>query len=95
VFDIKISAQRRNAYTKLSQNELAMQFFGMGFFHPEKAKQALLCLQMMDFDGKDTVMQTIMENVLSNEAPPEVGMTVPKPVSVDRARQLANTAPSL
>ena len=62
VFDIKISAQRRNVYTKISQNEMAMQFFKMGFFNPQMAEQALTCLDMMDFDGKDTIMQKISRN---------------------------------
>jgi hypothetical protein len=62
VFDIKVSAQRRNVYTKVSQNEMAMQFFRMGFFNPQMAEQALTCLDMMDFDGKNAIMQKISRN---------------------------------
>jgi len=62
VFDIKVSAQKRNVYTKITQNELAVQFFQMGFFHPQMVDQALACIEMMDFDGKDTVMQKISQN---------------------------------
>lgn len=62
VFDIKISAQRRNVYTKVSQNEMAMQFFKMGFFNPQMAEQALTCLDMMDFDGKDAIIQKVSRN---------------------------------
>ena len=62
VFDIKVSAQRRNVYTKISQNELALQFFQMGFFNPQMADQTLMCLDMMEFDGKDTIMQKVSQN---------------------------------
>lgn len=62
VFDIKVSAQRRNVYTKISQNELALQFFKMGFFNPQMADQTLMCLDMMEFDGKDTIMQKVSQN---------------------------------
>ena len=62
VFDIKISAQKKNVYTKVSQNELALQFFRLGFFAPEMASQAMLCLEMMDFDGKDSVLQKVAQN---------------------------------
>ena len=62
VFDIKISAQRRNAYTKVSQNELALQFFQLGFFNPQMVDQTLMCLDLMDFDGKDELMQKISRN---------------------------------
>ena len=62
VFDIKISAQKKNVYTKVSQNELALQFFRLGFFAPEMASQAMLCLEMMDFDGKERILQLLNQN---------------------------------
>ena len=62
VFDIKVSAQKRNVYTKISQNELALQFFKMGFFNPQMADQTLMCLDMMEFDGKDEIMQKVSTN---------------------------------
>ena len=62
VFDIKISAQKRNVYTKVTQNELALQFFQMGFFNPQMTDQALMCLDMMEFDGKDGMMQQVAQN---------------------------------
>ena len=61
VFDIKVSAQKKNVYTKVSQNELALQFFQMGFFNPQLTDQALMCLDMMEFDGKDGVMQKVSQ----------------------------------
>ena len=62
VFDIKVSAQKRNVYTKVTQNELALQFFQMGFFNPQMTDQALMCMYMMEFDGKDMIMQKIAQN---------------------------------
>lgn len=62
VFDIDVRAQRENAYTKLSQNEMALQFYNMGFFLPQNADQSLVCLNMMEFNGKDELMQTIRKN---------------------------------
>jgi hypothetical protein len=62
VFDIKVSAQKKNVYTKVSQNELALQFFQNGFFNPQMTDQALMCLEMMDFDGKDGIMQKVAQN---------------------------------
>lgn len=61
VFDIKISAQKKSVYTKVSQNELALQFFQMGFFNPQMTDQTLMCLEMMDFDEKDTIMQRVAQ----------------------------------
>ena len=61
MFDVKVSAQKKNVYTKVTQNELAMQFFQMGFFNPQMTDQALMCLEIMDFDGKDGIMQKIAQ----------------------------------
>ena len=61
-FDIKVSAQKRSVYTKVANNEMAIQFFQMGFFNPNMAEQAMMCMEMMDFDGKDAIMQMISKN---------------------------------
>lgn len=61
VFDIKVSAQKKSAYTKMSQNELALQFYQLGFFSPDAVDQTMLCLEMMDFDGKDGMMQRVSQ----------------------------------
>lgn len=62
VFDIEVSAQKASEYTAMAQNELALQFFQLGFFNPQMVDQALATLDMMDFDGKDSVVQKIQEN---------------------------------
>lgn len=59
VFDIRTAAQRRNAYSRVTQNELAIQFFQLGFFEPNRLPQALTCLGMMDFEGKDELMRKL------------------------------------
>jgi hypothetical protein len=61
LFDVQITAQKQNPYSKLSQNELALQFYTGGLFRPEQAEQALICLDMMDFNGKEAVMQKVAE----------------------------------
>jgi hypothetical protein len=46
----------------MSQNELALQFYSAGFFNPQMSDQALACLEMMDFDRKQFIMQRIAQN---------------------------------
>ena len=62
LFDIRVSAQKQSSYTKLSQNELALQFYQLGFFAEGRADQALACMSMMDFEGKDELMQQLHYN---------------------------------
>ena len=61
-FDVEITAQKQSPYSKMAQNEMALQFFSAGFFNPQIADQALACLDMMDFDRKHFVMQKIAQN---------------------------------
>ncbi|MGP1544166.1 MAG: portal protein [Candidatus Fimenecus sp.] len=62
LFDIEITAQKQSPYSKMSQNELALQFYQAGFFNPQLSDQALACIDMMDFDRKQFVMQKISQN---------------------------------
>lgn len=62
LFDVEITAQKQSPYSKMSQNELALQFFNAGFFNPQIADQALACIDMMDFDRKEFVSQKIAQN---------------------------------
>lgn len=62
VFDIKVRSQKRNAFSTLSQNEMAKEFYSAGFFDPARADQALAALEMMDFEGKAQVQMRISQN---------------------------------
>jgi FtsZ-binding cell division protein ZapB len=62
IFDIKVQAQKASVYSTLSQNELAKEFFSAGFFNPQISDQALACVEMMQFEGKEKVIKKIGEN---------------------------------
>ena len=62
VFDVTVTAQKKSPYSRMSQNELALQFYSAGFFDPAAADQALACMDMMDFEGKDFVVGKIARN---------------------------------
>lgn len=84
LFDIKVSAQKENAYTKMAQNELAIELLNAGVFNPQMTDQSLLLLSMMDFPKKDELarkvqqMGTMMEalaywqSMAMQFAPPEI-----------------------
>lgn len=58
-FDIEVTVEKASPYKKMEINELALGFFQRGFFNPQMCDQALACLRMMDFDGKDELMRDI------------------------------------
>ncbi|MBR6513320.1 MAG: hypothetical protein IKT46_00660 [Clostridia bacterium] len=85
VFDIEVSPQRSNPYSKMSQNELALQFYNLGFFDPQRAEAALGCLKMMDFAGKEAVMQRISEraDAISVPVSPKGRVSLSPPVPAE------------
>ena len=62
IFDIKIKAQKSNPFSRMAQNELAKELYGAGFFNPQMADQALIALDLMDFEGKQGVIEKINKN---------------------------------
>lgn len=62
VFDVEVSAEKESAYTTLSQNELALQFYNSGMFNPQLADQALATMDMMEFQGKQGVIEKVQAN---------------------------------
>ena len=98
VFDIRISAQKKDSYSRAAQNELAMALFKMGIFDPDKTEQAVACLEMMSFEGKDDLIQKVL---LRRALEQECGRLMPSdntPVfsrlgNTDSARHFATEAP--
>ena len=62
LFDIEVTAQKASPYSKMSQNELVIQMYQLGFFAPQNADQSLAALDAMDFDRKQFIMQKIAQN---------------------------------
>ncbi len=62
IFDIKVTSQKASPFSTVAQNERAKELYGMGFFSPDMADQALAALDMMDFEGIDEVRQRISQN---------------------------------
>lgn len=61
-FDIDVTAEKADPYKKMEVNELALNFYNLGFFNPQMSDQAIACLQMMDFPQKDQVIQRVQAN---------------------------------
>ncbi len=62
VFDVRVVPAKKSTYSRLSQNELAKELYGAGMFRPDLADQSLAALSMMDFDGKDSVVERVQKN---------------------------------
>ncbi|MBO6270160.1 MAG: hypothetical protein J6N19_13610 [Clostridium sp.] len=61
-YDIDVVPEKNTSYTKMAQNELALQLYSAAFFNPGNADQSLACLSIMDFDSKEQVEQKVAQN---------------------------------
>ena len=105
VYDVRVEVQKRNAYTRTSQNELAIQLMQLGVFNPMMAQQSMMMLDMMDFDGKEDLMQKLQMFAMTPMAPapmpggdvdPEaVGDNTEEPKFMQQARERSNGAASV
>ena len=73
LFDVDVHVQRENAYTRMSLNDLATQFYQMGIFNPMMAPQALMMLSMMEFKGKETIVQKVQQGGMIAMLPQMMG----------------------
>lgn len=62
IFDLEVSAEKQSPFSRASQNETAKELYQMGMFSPDNATPALVCLDMMEFDGKEKIKQQIQQN---------------------------------
>lgn len=62
IFDLEVSAEKQSPFSRASQNETAKELYQMGMFSPDNATPALVCLDMMEFEGKEKIKQQIQQN---------------------------------
>lgn len=62
IFDLEVSAEKQSPFSRASQNETAKELYQMGLFAPDNATPALVCIDMMEFEGKEKIKQQIQQN---------------------------------
>ena len=62
VFDLKIRAHKKSAFSTATANELACTLYKLGVFNPEYINQAEVLLTLMEFEGKDEALSLLREN---------------------------------
>lgn len=85
VFDIKIKAQKKNPFSRMEQNERAKELYGLGFFNPERAQEALGALEMMEFEGIDKVREQVQNGRTLLNVMQEMSMQMDKMAQIIQA----------
>lgn len=96
VYDVVVKPQKRSPYSKMAQNELAKEMYSMGFFNPQLADQAMIALELMDFDGIEVVKERVQQSASIMVPPMGMGGMVRPPAddgsSMGQAQQNAQEA---
>ncbi len=94
VFDISIQPQKRNPFSRLSQNELAKELYSLGFFNPERAQEAIGALELMEFEGKSKVLRQITEGQTLQNTCRQLSETLAQVTGVAAGGAAAGTPPA-
>lgn len=62
VFDINVKSQKASPFSKVAQNETAKEMYQLGMFNPDMADSSLIAIDMMDFEGKDSVVEKVIQH---------------------------------
>ena len=62
IFDVEVKSSKSSPFSKTVQNELAKELFAAGLFNPDRSLEAVICIEMMDFEGKNAVLEKIRKN---------------------------------
>lgn len=62
IFDLQVTAEKKSPFSRAAQNEMAKELYSMGLFNPDMSEPALVCLDMMDFEGKDEIKKKVQDN---------------------------------
>lgn len=67
IFDLDVKVAKQNVWSRAAQNQDVINFFGMGFFDPARAQQALAALTVMELDNKDKLIEVITRSGMQQQ----------------------------
>ena len=56
-FDIAVSAEKNNPYSRVAQNQTLTDLWKMGLFHKDTVRESILMLECMHLDGKEKLIE--------------------------------------
>ncbi len=89
-FDVSVFAQKKSPFSRVTQNELAKEFYSMGLFDPSRRAEAVACVSMMEFEGKDKLLKMLSEG--GGATPEKEAFTGKDPLSSAVSRAAGNAA---
>lgn len=76
-FDISVSAEKNNPYSRIAQNQTLTELWQMGVFNPSMADSSIILLESMHLDGKDKLIESIKSLGSSYKEALQQGVTPP------------------
>lgn len=72
VFDVTVTVEKSNPYTRAMHNSLILELAGAGFLNPQNFVVNKFILSQLNFDGKDKLIQDLenLYNEMNKKTPP-------------------------
>ena len=68
-FDVSVSAEKNNPYSRITQNQTLTDLWKMGLFRKETVQESLLMLESLHIDGKEKLIEGLRKlNLYQNPA---------------------------
>jgi hypothetical protein len=67
VFDLSVKVSKQNVWSRSAQNQDMLNFYAQGFFAPQNATAALACLEVLEIDNKDRLIEVIKRNGMQQQ----------------------------
>ena len=81
MFDVHVRPCAVGAYSRVTQNELALRLYQAGVFDPARSEPALTALSMMDFEGKEQVLREVQKRAA--ETADKLKLAAPPPEAAE------------
>ena len=88
-----VSAEKQSPFARVTQNELAKEFFAMGMFSPARREEAVKCISMMEFEGKDALIRELTEGDASDGGAGDTPSRPGAPLTAAVAKAARRAAP--
>ncbi len=62
LFDVNIVPQKQNPFQRETNNNTIIELWKAGFFKPDTAREAIIAIEAMSFDGKDKLLKKLKSN---------------------------------
>lgn len=91
-FDVSVTPQKSNPYTKQGTNATMTQLWQLGVFNPQNLESSVILIRNMQFEGKDKLLQDLQDKLEEFKKQQEMNMQQQQEMNIQQ-RQIPEDIP--